>query len=93
MMQPLLLGYILHYFRGEGHASRVESYYFVGGLIGTLILSPIIRRPLQYNTQLLGMKVRVAVSSLLYDKVNQMHLNSELCNYSSVIFSGESRKY
>jgi hypothetical protein len=71
MTQPLVLGYLLHSFQiqDEGSPARGQRFIYAGSLIGLLILSTLVRRPLQYNMQLMGMRLRISASSLVYSKV------------------------
>ena len=66
--EPLFLGKILSYFKRKSEMTLHESTYWVGALV-LLSLSQCLVCCCFYSMQILGMKIRIACSCLVYSKV------------------------
>ncbi|WAQ93730.1 MRP4-like protein [Mya arenaria] len=68
LVQPLLLGGLIRYFTPGPEVTKTESLLYAGGVsLCTLILA-ITHHPYFFGVQRIGMKIRIACSSLLYRK-------------------------
>lgn len=67
----MILGRLLRWFETDGAAQHSgQAYAFAGALVVSLILLNLVEHPLAFRMQHTGMRMRLASSSLLYQKVS-----------------------
>lgn len=71
LYQPLFLGNLLVYFASsEKTIHKDDAYLYAFGIIICSIIPVMVFHPYQLYMLQLGMKIRLACCSLLYEKVN-----------------------
>lgn len=71
IFQPLLLGRLLLYFRKDSNMTHTDALYSAGGIVALAAISAVTMNQYILDSFHYGMKVRVAVCSLIYRKVCQ----------------------
>lgn len=66
---PLLLGIMIQYFMPGSRITKPDVFYYAGGLVLAVFLKNCCYHHYTMQTQLIGMRVRIACCSLLYRKV------------------------
>ncbi|XP_011505704.1 PREDICTED: multidrug resistance-associated protein 4-like [Ceratosolen solmsi marchali] len=69
IIQPMLLGLLIYYFDPLSTTSINEAYMYATGLILVTMLQTIIVRQAHLGLQEIGMRVKIACSSLIYRKI------------------------
>lgn len=67
--QPIMLGYLLDYFKPESEVTKEEALYYAGAVVGINAVSAIFINQYIMNAFHYGMKVRAACCALIYRKV------------------------
>jgi len=75
ILQPILLGYLIRYFGGE--FTVTEGYVYAAGVILCSAWYVTQHHPFFFGLQHIGMRSRVAVSSVVYRKVHQTITKTE----------------
>ncbi|CAG9768692.1 unnamed protein product [Ceutorhynchus assimilis] len=65
---PLLLNQLLNYYDPDTTMTKTEAYYYAFGLAGCAFVSATFQHTYMLNNFHLGMKIRVATSTLIYRK-------------------------
>ena len=67
LIQPLLISEVLKYFEGLIDLKIALAYSII--ISSTVILNSLLMHPYFLNILLIGMKLRIAVSGIIYKKV------------------------
>ena len=76
-MQPILQGLIVKYFSTEDPSNiptRNEALYYATGLVLATVAIAFIVQHMFLDSQQIGMRIRIACSSLIYRKVRLLLL-------------------
>lgn len=76
LSQPLLLGQLLMYFREDEPISRANALIYAAGIGGMSVLGALVSNQYTHASHHNGMKVRVAVCSLIYRKALRLSQTS-----------------
>ncbi|KAL7300052.1 hypothetical protein TKK_0007062 [Trichogramma kaykai] len=68
-LQPLVLARLIWYFQPQSQATSDEAYLWATGLVAVTLLQTVIVRQAHLGQQEIGMRVKIACSSLIYRKV------------------------
>ncbi|KAM9344115.1 LOW QUALITY PROTEIN: ATP-binding cassette sub-family C member 4-like [Pholidichthys leucotaenia] len=68
VMQPLLLGKLIEYFDRANSAAVYEAYGYAAGISLSAVSLAMLHHLYFYYAQLAGMKIRVAMSHMIYQK-------------------------
>lgn len=69
LAQPFLLGGLIDSFSGSGSLTSMQTQLYAGGLIACIFFTSLLLHTYHMNVVHIGMKIRVAISSLIYRKV------------------------
>lgn len=83
MYQPLLLANLLRYFASDKKEWGDEVYYSAAGIFLLSIMDAFIMHFTSYATLHIGLKIKVACTALIYQKILKLS-NSVLDNETSV---------
>lgn len=73
--QPFILGYLLRYFRNDTDITYDQAILYAIGMVAFSLLTALFSNHILFISNHNGMKVRVAVCSLIYRKViNPVHV-------------------
>lgn len=76
--QPYVLGYLLRYFRNDTDITYDQAILYAIGMIAFSLLQALFSNHVLFISNHNGMKVRVAVCSLIYRKVRNSVI---VCNH------------
>lgn len=68
-MKPLLMGKVVSFFTPKSTLTKEMAYFYATALIGCMLLRNFYAHTWFLQVQVVGMKIRVACSSLLYRKL------------------------
>lgn len=71
VVQPLTLGILIHHFDPRSTTTTSDAYLLASGVIVMAILQAIITHHSNLGQMEIGMRLRIACSSLIYRKVCQ----------------------
>lgn len=75
VIQPLLIGGLISYFRRDSTVSmRIALYYATGISLATMGVA-LVHHPYFFIVQRIGMQMRIACCSLIYKKVIMINYN------------------
>jgi ATP-binding cassette subfamily C (CFTR/MRP) protein 4 len=69
LIQPLFVGWLVRYFRYDRPLSERDAYLCAGGIVFCSFIYPVIHHPYFYYIQKCGMRMKMATSALIFDKV------------------------
>lgn len=69
LAQPIMLGYLLEYFRPETTITKGEALWYAGAIVAVNALSVLFINQYIMGAFHYGMKVRAACCALIYRKV------------------------
>lgn len=67
--QPILLGYLLEYFKKDSTVTKTEALTYAGAIVGINAFSALFINQFIMNAFHYGMRVRAACCALIYRKV------------------------
>ena len=79
MAQPIFLGGMISFFSPESNITREKAYLYAGGLVVCCFFSVVIKNFTWLEGYITGMKMRIAVCSVIYRKVRNLLGSSLLC--------------
>lgn len=84
IIQPLFLGMLVKYFAIGSTVTQTEAFLYALGVALCAILNSFLMTPFTFARQLFGMRLRIACTALVYDKVkliNNKQNNVNKCQY------------
>lgn len=79
VVQPYILGLLIWHFDPRAESTQSEAYLYASGVIITAILITFITHHCYLGLMEIGMRVRIASSSLMYRKVISNSIQSHIC--------------
>ncbi|XP_073971785.1 ATP-binding cassette sub-family C member 4-like isoform X2 [Rhodnius prolixus] len=77
LAQPFLLGGLIDSFSGSGSLTSMQTQLYAGGLIACIFFTSLLLHTYHMNVVHIGMKIRVAISSLIYRKVLRLNFSRD----------------
>lgn len=72
IIQPIFLGLLIGYFNEETTTTQKEAFLYALAVCLCSVMSSFLMTPFTFLRQCYGMRVRIACTSLVYDKVIRM---------------------
>ncbi|GBP41934.1 Probable multidrug resistance-associated protein lethal(2)03659 [Eumeta japonica] len=76
MVQPLLFQQLLLFWTHDSQMERLEAIYYAIGMLAVIFFAAFTQHHLMLINQQFGMKVRVAVGSLMYRKILRLSISA-----------------
>ena len=70
IIQPVLLGYLVSYFSADSTMSMRDAFLYALGVSLCSVVGSFFMTPFVFLRSLYGMRLRVACTALVYNKVN-----------------------
>ncbi|XP_045158220.2 ATP-binding cassette sub-family C member 4-like [Mercenaria mercenaria] len=72
IIQPILLSGLIRYFTADSPVSNADSYMYAGGVGFCAIILAFTHHPYYLGVQMIGIRMKVACSSLIYKKSQRL---------------------
>lgn len=77
LIQPLLLGKLLQFFRKDNTTlTKEDAWLAAGGIVGVSLLSAFNMNQFVYQSFCTGMRIRIAMCSIIYRKATKLSQNA-----------------
>ena len=74
IISAYLVGFLIEYFTPKSKINRNEAFAYATGIAVVTFINGLLHHSVSYHLELVGLKIRTAITSMLYKKVGSFEI-------------------